>query len=1501
MPIRSYSKILLYTAVILLAIHTAIFAFLRSPSVQTWLGHEAADWLSGQIGKQVTIGSLRVGYRFDIQMADVIVPDKTGDAFIAFKKLTVVPSRLQPSRHRVRLATVLLDSARVNIVKYAGDKSFNYSTLVRLFSNGEKSTDTTSESIHWKLQCEHLGLSSVHFTYLNQNKPRDMQGMDYHYIDVSDIDMQAEAITMIADSFDFVLSRLTGKERSGLILDDLTGHFRLSPTTLQAFDTRLLTPKSDLDCDFVFKYNDWKDYETFIDSISIEAFIRWSALNLAELAPFSTSLVGMDNDVQFGGVVNGKVNNMKSDQFTFTFGDESRFDGAIQLVGLPNLEETFIRLKVKDFNTNTADIERFKLGSKYGEVGDQLTLPRELRRLGFLGIKGNFTGFFNDFVADATFHTALGTVQTDLVLRQSRLYELEYEGNLKLDRFDAGILAGEAMIGPVTMTASLKGHGVSLENLYLDIDGTIRQWRVNGYEYNEINISGLFDQKRFNGILGIHDPNLKLSFNGIADLSRKLPTFNFTTAISRFNPAKLGLAKTDSTMVISAILSTDFSGSGLDNTTGRINIDNLVVTNSHATYNINSIDIRTDSLPDGERMISLSSDIADGLIKGRIKFSEIGGSTTLFIRNYLASFKMRDELIEKDQSGQQFSYQLHILNPDAVTALFFPTLKIAHGTRITGYYDAEAVEFNLQANAPAIGIGGKRLEHWFLRSQTQNKRLVIETGCKRLIIDESYESDSTLIAFDSLTFMANVANDSILFDLKWDDIDIKDLNRGDLSGYASFGRQRAIDISVTHSKINIGRQIWMFPPNNNMIIDSAGWHFNQVGLSNGKQWLTLQGTLADDTVAQLRANFINFDLSNFDPLLARNGLNLDGLINGEAVAFNVFEQPRVIANATVDSFGFNGFEMGTLSLNSEWNDQLQSLHIDATSLINGENYSYHPLSIKGFYHPSSVKQNFDLNIGIENFDLNALNPLLAGNLSQISGYATARLELVGTHIKPDIHGKLKLMRTEFLVNYLNTRYSLADEIDIEHDKIIFDDLVLNDSLGHKAICTGVIRHNYLEDFELNVTVKPEQFILMNTDAYQNRFFYGTAIASGPIRISGPLDNITLNASTRLLKGTEIFLPLSMSTSIADNDFIIFLNQPHDSIEEKPLYKLNVNGFNLNFDLTLTPEARLEIALPYQSGNIECRGQGDINLTVNSKGDLGLNGEYQITSGNFLFKYKNLFSRGFEIRQGSNIRFNGSPYNAVINLTAVHHNRTTLTGLDLELDSTITKARIPVNSIIRLKNKLLNPDISFGLEFPKLDETYKQVIYAKLDTTNEVIMTQQILSLLVLNNFSFKTGNNSISNTIGISGFELLSNQVSNLLSQVSRDVDIGINYRPGDNISAQEFEVIMRTQLFDNRVTIDGNLGVTGQEGSNRTSNIVGDVNVEVKLTEDGRFKFKAFNRSNNLDQIFNNSPYTQGVGFSYRREFNKLKDIFQKRTPPPAPLLTDSLNIEVEGDKKTP
>jgi hypothetical protein len=62
------------------------------------------------------------------------------------------------------------------------------------------------------------------------------------------------------------------------------------------------------------------------------------------------------------------------------------------------------------------------------------------------------------------------------------------------------------------------------------------------------------------------------------------------------------------------------------------------------------------------------------------------------------------------------------------------------------------------------------------------------------------------------------------------------------------------------------------------------------------------------------------------------------------------------------------------------------------------------------------------------------------------------------------------------------------------------------------------------------------------------------------------------------------------------------------------------------------------------------------------------------------------------------------------------------------------------------------------------------------------------------------------------------------------------------------------------------------------SSNIVGDVNVEVKLTD--HTKLHVFNKSNQQDYLLNDVPYTQGVGVFYRKEFNTFKELF-KRTKP--------------------
>jgi hypothetical protein len=264
------------------------------------------------------------------------------------------------------------------------------------------------------------------------------------------------------------------------------------------------------------------------------------------------------------------------------------------------------------------------------------------------------------------------------------------------------------------------------------------------------------------------------------------------------------------------------------------------------------------------------------------------------------------------------------------------------------------------------------------------------------------------------------------------------------------------------------------------------------------------------------------------------------------------------------------------------------------------------------------------------------------------------------------------------------------------------------------------------------------------------------------------------------------------------------------------------------------------------------------------------------NGTFMFNFENILNWNFQIQKGGTITFNGSPFDADIKLQAITKVKTSLASLP-EIPEQYKTGRVNVNCIVTLSNSLYNPDIRFSIALPDANEGLQRSLYSVIDTSNRLEMNKQMISLLVLNTFVSTSGLNSQTSNLGNSSYEILSAQLSSMLSKITKDFDIGVNYRPGDQISPQELELILSKQIWDNRVTIDGAVGMNTYNGASQTTQVIGDVLVEVKITKDGRFRAKAFNRTN-TSLLTSYSPYTQGVGIVYRKEFNRLKELFERK-----------------------
>jgi len=120
-------------------------------------------------------------------------------------------------------------------------------------------------------------------------------------------------------------------------------------------------------------------------------------------------------------------------------------------------------------------------------------------------------------------------------------------------------------------------------------------------------------------------------------------------------------------------------------------------------------------------------------------------------------------------------------------------------------------------------------------------------------------------------------------------------------------------------------------------------------------------------------------------------------------------------------------------------------------------------------------------------------------------------------------------------------------------------------------------------------------------------------------------------------------------------------------------------------------------------------------------------------------------------------------------------------------------------------------------------------------------------------------------------------------------VDVGVNYRTNREMKSDEVQVALSTQLFNDRLTINGSVDVATNATANASDNIVGEFDIDYKLVPNGKFRLKTYNHINN-DMLYDN-PYTQGFGVFYKEEFNTvgelwrryLKSIFGKKEEEPA------------------
>ncbi|MBN2639272.1 MAG: translocation/assembly module TamB domain-containing protein [Bacteroidales bacterium] len=1453
----------------------------RQPVVQSYILKKVSHIVAQKTNTRLGFQSLRIDIFRGVRINNLYLSDSTGDTIVRVARLSARPDLLNLLSGNFKLHSVRMDSLDFYLINPKGGNDYTFVEFIKKL----ESSDTIGGSASFHLNISKIDLQHVHFRLWDKNV-HDTVGphtIDFANLNVFDATIRAKNFSLVNDSMHFQLTELKGKEQSGFEIKKLSTDMTLGPHWFIFNNLKAEANYSIIQANYTMHTKSWNTYSYYIDSVQMTAELGHSVLHMSDLGYFSDVMFNMPDVLNIsGGNATGTVADIRAHNLNLNFGNETHFEGDVSFKGLPDFYSSYITANIKNFNTSARDIQQFYYP---GDSAIAIKLPQLISYFNPVSISGTFKGYYEDFFSNLTIKPekqGLLTLGLSVKTHNNHLIRLGVDvhaENFPLDEIlnTNGILANTNLDGTIRLQdLPLQGKN--------NFDFNIKSLEFNGYNYRNIRYNGrLTNDSLFNSLI-VLDPNLGLKLNGNIILGEQ-PEYNFDLNLTHSDFTQLNWWNDkDFHLKTNAVI--HFSGNNLTQLAGSIKMDHTVLQFGEQQYPVQQIVInKTRAL--NHEAIDFNSDILNWKLDGDYQVTELPVIIPRLLHHFYTT--VQADTTHNKYNSRNLDFSLKLLQPAIIGEQFVKGLSISPDTYIEGRVDFQHPDIKAKGYSSKIAYQGIDLIDNNLLAQTSSKNLEVHYNIHNLILKDSTKNDKSVFGMDSLSLRLRTQLDTLRFGAGWNNHNSKWKNSGLIDGYF-VNNNKSKELRFSKAKVYVNDTLWQIDRQNKMFKGKSGWNFEHFLINGGKSQIAIQGALPEDNGDSLEVAFRQWNLSNLALVWKYFGFDLNGTLNGYLNVSKRGGNYSPVANLTIDGLALNRSRLGTAYILSTWDNVNSSAFIKA-QIIDKRVLPYRKtFGVEGFYYPYRAKQQFDLTGTFDKMRVRGANRFLREYVSHLKGKATGKVHLTGSMSEPDLSGSVTLDTVSMVVNYLNTKYSFnQNKFVFNKNYIDFGKFRIYDTLGNYGEIEGKLLFHYFNDPSLDVHLTTNRLLFFNTQQQPNDVYFGTAVASGKVDITGPLDNITLNMNVQSDNGTSVVLPLDYSTELSDKDFIIF-EKPRDTAENNTnetvlnLPQSAPSQYQINLNMGVRPSANLKIYLPSAMGTIESQGEGELNLYVNSAGDVNLAGDYVVDKGSLNFTLADFVRKHLELVKGGRISWSGDPYKATVNIKGLYKVKADLSTLGVTIDSTASfKNRVNVNCYVVLSHELFNPQISFQITFPDLDPDMQRLVYAQLDTTNQALMNQEMISLLVLGTF---TMSNAIKVDLTSSYYKILSNQLSSLLSKISKDFDVGLNYKPGDNISKEEFDVALSTQLFDNRLMINGNFGMSYDRQNRQASNLVGDVDIGYKLTKDGRWLLKVYNHSNvnswyyysNYDKI---SPYTQGVGIAYRKSFDNIAELFGRRKKP--------------------
>ncbi len=1413
-----------------------------------------------KFGTQLRVKAIALDAFGNIILYEVAAKDNHDNDFIYMSKFqTSLLNLKELLQGKLYFSKTQIKDLYINIHKYKGETSTNLDILIDAFDNGEEGDGK------FRLKSNKIILDNGHLIISDDHNEHPV-AVDFKNINASikNFFIKGPEIyaTILNSDFD---------DHWGMEVKKLTGDFSHTKTSMGIQNFELATQRSAVkgNLNFTFEVGDMK---YFTDKVHWDFDIEKAILNTTDLNHFANEFAS-ERKVYIKGKVEGMMNDLSMKNVHLVDGGYTYVLGQFKFKNVFDQEKPFwMRADLTRLQTT-----RNSLVSLMPEMLSE-KLPVELGNLGVVDVHGEIEMTKRTLNTDIQVITSVGMAVAEIDI--DNLNDADkalYKGNIILNKFNLGEFIKDNKFGLASVDIDVDGQGFNQKSLNTSVKGEIFSLAFGQYNYQNISVDGLMKMPYYRGLIHAEDPNLQLDFNGVIDLSSKVKNYDFRADVAHADLHALKLVN-DSIAKFCGSFEFAASGNTIDDLAGEFKMYSSTYDNSKDHYDFEEFSL-VSSFKGEERTITVNSKEAiQGYITGKFSFKE---AKALFT-NALGSLYTNYSPYEV-KAGQYLDFDITVHN--RLIEIFLPYLTVSEQTRVSGIINNDEKEFKLDFNSPGIELNGVSFFNVLLNVNNANPLYNAY-----VTIDSVKTKGYSIQDFNLL----NLTHNDTLFIRSEFTGGNKKLDKFNLNLYHTINDENLSVVGFKKSELFFKDYQWNIneheEDNNKIVFNKKLTDFviDSLSISHNHQEVSLSGIVRDSTYKHFDLSFLNVDLSKITPDI--NNLKFAGNIDGEIHFSQEKEVFHPKANLIIDSLKVNGALLGDLNFKVDGDERLEKFQVQSQIVKNDEEKFY----LNGDIKVIDKKSYLNLESGFNKFSMKPIGPLLSSIVSDVRGNATGKISILGTPQSPDINGRLYLNEAGMKSKFTGVDYNFEEQtpLDITEKQFIFRQVKLIDSkYKTEGIVNGEVAHKVFNDWVLDLNMTSSNLLALDTEYTEGSIYYGRAFINGQAKIVGPVQLLSIDINATSNKGTSIKIPLKEAQGTGDKNFIHFLSPKEKELrlkgEDTDIYRYENSGIELDFEFVLTPDAEIEIILDRESGHaMRGKGAGFITMEINTLGKFNMWGDFQAYEGEYNFKYGGLIDKKFMVKKYGTIRWDGDPMNAILDLQAIYH---TDANPSVIVDNSIVSRKVPTDVAIVLNGSLSNPEVDFEISFPTVSSVVKSEIDYKLSDRD----TRERQAMALLATGTFFSSNNSSSTLTG-SLFERASSIFDDLFSDEDEKFKVGLNYAQGERNPYAQTEgrlgVTFSTKVND-RISVNGKLGVP--VGGVEQSVIVGDVEVLLRINEEGTLNARFFNRENDINYIGEGIGYTQGVGVTYEVDFDTFKELISR-------VLNRALKREKEKNTKS-